>query len=292
MKTLLVSLFMLATAPLAAAASNAPEKIPNREVVQIAYETWGAGDTALVFIHDWSCDRSYWLKQLEVLALDYRLVAVDLGGHGASSSARKTWTIATYGNDVASVVTKLDLKRVILIGQGMGADAAVEAARRVRERVIGIVWVDAHKSLGTAPKPDEIDTLLSIYQKDFADAARTRVRGMFRPDADPALVDRVAADVSDAPQGIALTSLKSAYNFERDLPEVLKTLELPVVAINADDMPTDAASLGAHGVKTVIMARSGHFLMMEDPARFNKLLKVELDQLVLGTSGPQQAQAR
>ena len=47
---------------------------------------------------------------------------------------------------------------------------------------------------------------------------------------------------------------------------------LPVVAINPDNEPTDVAGLRRHGVETVLMRGVGHFLFLEDPQRFNRLL--------------------
>ncbi|NIS33422.1 MAG: alpha/beta hydrolase, partial [Actinobacteria bacterium] len=46
------------------------------------YDTRGSGDTALVFVHCWACDRAYWREQLDVFADRYRVVSLDLGGHG------------------------------------------------------------------------------------------------------------------------------------------------------------------------------------------------------------------
>jgi pimeloyl-ACP methyl ester carboxylesterase len=49
-------------------------------------------------------------------------------------------------------------------------------------------------------------------------------------------------------------------------------LKLPVVAINSDREPTDYDSLARHGVKAFVVPESGHFLMLEDPQRFNRTL--------------------
>jgi pimeloyl-ACP methyl ester carboxylesterase len=52
----------------------------------------------------------------------------------------------------------------------------------------------------------------------------------------------------------------------------LRKLTVPVVAINPDARPTDAEALRRHGVKAVLVAGVGHFLMLEAPDRFNRLL--------------------
>ena len=55
-----------------------------KDSVQIHYESGGNGSPALVFIHGWNCDRSYWSAQLPVFAATHQVVAIDLAGHGDS----------------------------------------------------------------------------------------------------------------------------------------------------------------------------------------------------------------
>jgi pimeloyl-ACP methyl ester carboxylesterase len=81
----------------------------------------GEGALVLVFVHGWSCDRSYWKGQLEPFSQHYKVVAIDLAGHGASGKERKNYTIESFGADVAAVVNKLNLQHIILIGHSMGA---------------------------------------------------------------------------------------------------------------------------------------------------------------------------
>jgi pimeloyl-ACP methyl ester carboxylesterase len=74
---------------------------------EIAYEVYGSGSRAIVLVHGWSCDRSYWVCQLSALSENGQVVAVDLAGHGESSGTRRDWTIAAFGSDVCSVVARL-----------------------------------------------------------------------------------------------------------------------------------------------------------------------------------------
>src|SRR5882762_1994438 len=90
--------------------------------IRIAYEVHGEGTPALVFVHGWSCDRNYWKGQLEPFAEQFKVVAIDLAGHGESELGRKAWTIGAFGADVAAVVKALGLQHVILIGHSMGGD--------------------------------------------------------------------------------------------------------------------------------------------------------------------------
>src|SRR5262245_26315272 len=114
--------------------------------VRIAFEDHGAELPALVFVHGWSCDRTYWRGQAP-LAERHRVVTIDLAGHGESGVDRASWTMAAFGGDVAAVVEQLGLDDAVLIGHSMGGDVIVEAAPLLGGRVRGLVWVDVYPSL-------------------------------------------------------------------------------------------------------------------------------------------------
>jgi len=50
--------------------------------LDIAFDVRGHGETALVFVHCWACDRTFWREQLDAFADRYRVVLLDFGGHG------------------------------------------------------------------------------------------------------------------------------------------------------------------------------------------------------------------
>lgn len=252
--------------------------VPSADGVPIAYEVHGQGEPALVLVHGWSCDRSYWKEQIEYLSPQYRLVLVDLAGHGESGAGRKDYTMSAFGADVAAVVDSLGLDKVVLVGHSMGGDVVVEAAKRLPGRVVGLVWVDDYKSLGPARSAAEVDAFVAKFRQDFRGTTSSFVRGLFAPNADPGLVDRVAKDMASAPPAVALSALHNSFANAAHIPADLAALKLPVVAINSDRDPTDHASLGKNGVKAFVMPDSGHFLMLEDAPRFNR----SLDSVIKG----------
>jgi pimeloyl-ACP methyl ester carboxylesterase len=278
--TLLIPLLwvMMAT-PACADPSAKYERAASIDGERIAYESAGEGDLAIVFVHGWSCDRTYFQHQFDAFAGRYQVVAIDLAGHGESSVGRENSTIALFGADVAAVVKKLDLKRTVLVGHSMGGDVVVAAARLLKGRVAGLIWVDDYKDLGP-PSPDaEIEAFAAQFKADFPGMADKVVRSLFRPDADPKLVDRIARDMASAPPQVGVTSIESSFKHARDIPGALAELKLPVIAINADNGPTDMESLARHGVKAVVMPGVGHFLMIEDPQRFNSLLATAIEEI-------------
>jgi pimeloyl-ACP methyl ester carboxylesterase len=78
--------------------------------------------------------------------------------------------------------------------------------------------------------------------------------------------------MSAAPPKIAVDALRHAVGNEPGVIAALARMTVPVVAINAEQGHTDTAALRRHGVEPVLMPGVGHFLMMEDPEGFNRLL--------------------
>jgi pimeloyl-ACP methyl ester carboxylesterase len=229
-----------------------------------------------VFVHGWSCDRRYWRHQLDAFAERHRAVALDLAGHGESGAGRRQWTMAGFGDDVAAVVRHLGLGEVVLVGQSMGGDVAVEAALRLAGQVTGVVWADTYHTLGDPPTGEELEASQAPFREDFVAATRALVRRMSGPATPDDLAEWVAADMSAAAPEAALDALGRAVGNEPAAADALGRLTCPVVAINAGWRPTDAA-LARHGVRSVVLPGAGHFLMLEDPDGFNRLLAEVVD---------------
>ncbi len=246
--------------------------------IPVRYEAHGTGAPALVFVHGWSCDRSYWSRQLGYFARRYQVVAIDLAGHGESGVGRQAWTMPAFGDDVLAVVEQLGLGSTVLISHSMGGDVIVEAALHLPGRVAGLVWADTYNTLGEPRTREEIQEFLVPFHEDFVTATRDLVRRMFVPSSDPVLVDSVAADMSAAPPEIAIDALEHAISNDPAILAGLRGLTAPVVAINPDYRPTDIEALRRHGVKTVLVSGVGHFLMMEDPDTFNRLLGETIEE--------------
>jgi pimeloyl-ACP methyl ester carboxylesterase len=242
--------------------------------VPIVYEVHGKGTPALVFVHGWSCDRSYWKAQIKAFAEHYRVVALDLAGHGASGTVRKEYSIESFGADVAAVVNKLNLYQVVLIGHSMGGDVIAAAARLLpRNRMAGLVMVDTYHELGEGRSPLQVQAFVAKLRSHFADSVLSFVRRLFIPSSDSALVEWVATDMASAPPRIALSAVEYSFNYSRQIAKTLQELRMPVVALNADYHPTDTVSMKRYGVDVVIVPGLGHFLMMENPERFNQVLE-------------------
>lgn len=263
--------------------ANRVDTVTSANGAGIVYEVHGdsVGKPAVVLVHCWSCDRGYWYAQVEELADDFKVVTIDLAGHGDSyPGSRDNFTTEAFAGDVAAVVGDLGWERVVLVGHSMGGGVIVEAARQLPGKVRGLIWVDAfHGVGGPGTPPEEIDAFIAPFDSNFVEQTRRFVRSMFPATTDSAISNRIATDMSSAPPAVATSAMRAAFRYDRRLPEALVELKLPVMAINADLFPTDTASMTAHGVTVFTMTGVGHFLQMEDPTRFNELLRAALDRM-------------
>ncbi len=252
--------------------------------VSLRYDVDGLGSPPLVFVHGWSCDRTYWEHQAKHFQSDHLVVVMDLAGHGESGLDRTTWSMEAFGQDVVSVVRRLDLKDVILIGHSMGGSVILEAARMMPNRVSAIVAVDTFFDIETMMSRDQADQFLRPFRSNFRAATRSYVREyMFTPATDASLIEAIAADMSLAPPDVAIESLASLVMY--DTPAALRKVGVPVHCINSDKVLTkvDVAREYAPSFDVSILPDVGHFLMMERPEEFNELLGQTLDALLSET---------
>lgn len=162
------------------AADETVRRVISADGVSISFEVKGRRETALVFIHGWSCDSEYWKAQLAFFSDAYTTVAVDLAGHGLSGADRRNWSMAAYGKDVAAVIRALPNQRVILIGHSMGGYVALEAAHLQPERVIGVVGVDSLQDLdGRQTDTQGAAALLTALRQQPREATRAFVLETF-----------------------------------------------------------------------------------------------------------------
>ena len=209
----------------------------------------------------------------------HQVIAIDLAGHGESGAGRHAWTMAAFGDDVVAVVEQLELEDIVLIGHSMGGDVIAEVAARLPHRVAGLVWVDVYSTLGEPRSSTELGAFVVPFREDFVTATRDFVRRMFVPSSPSDLVEWVVADMSAAPPEIALDGDGTRHRQRLCSSGSPERADRAVVAINADYRPNDIEALRRVGVETALMSGVGHFLMMEDPATFNRLLAETVEEL-------------
>ncbi len=254
--------------------------------VPIHYRVQGSGTPTLFFVHCWSGDQTYWKAQVSHFSSHYRVVTLDLAGHGESGVNRKDWTISAFARDVVAVVDELDLDEVVLIGHSMGGTVVLETTVHIPERLLALVGVDTLFDKWARFTPEQREQFLVPFRTNFIETTQNWVRhNLCLPTSDAALVDWVTADMSAAPPEVGAASMDAIYKWgKKDFSEALERLRMPVFMIQAESnaqnlqvVKSFASSFDSFQVLEV--SEVGHFIMMEEPETFNRLLARAIDQL-------------
>jgi len=242
----------------------------------INYYEQGQEGPVLVFVHGWSCDASYWRKQVEYFKDKYHMVLVDLAGHGRSGSERENYTMEAFGQDVKAVVESIGAEKVVLIGHSMGALVIAEAARLMPEKVIGLVAIDDLQNVEYPLGEEQFKEMTTPFKEDFKQGVRSFVTGMLRSDNSP-VNEWVISDMSLAEPRVALSAINGSLGgyLTGDVAKLFDGLDVPVVAVNADLWPTDVEANRRHIRDFELIELDGldHFLMLKAPERFNPALE-------------------
>lgn len=239
--------------------------------VEIAATVHSNGQPAVVLVHGWMCDQSYWEAQVPALSEHFGVVTIDLAGHGFSGTDRQAWTIASLGEDVAAVISHLQLKNVVVIGHSMGGRVGLETARLLPGTVIGVIGVDTLHDADQEWDPEEVGGLLAGFETDFEATCQGFVQSMFGERASVGTMDQITADMCGGPGeiGAALIQDYTAY----DLAAALRAARVPIRSINADKWPTNVSANQKYAdFDAVVLNGYGHFLMQEAPAELNEAL--------------------
>ena len=254
--------------------------------VTIHYEAAGAG-RPLVFVHGWAMSGRVWRFQQE-LAGAYRLITMDLRGHGQSTTPAAGYAIEDFAGDLAALVDNLDLSGAVLIGWSMGAQVALQAFPAIRSRLAGLVLVagtpkfSASEDYPYGLPAGDVKGMRLRLKRDYQKTMGEFFRGMFatgEPDLEQ--YQRIVHEIvmvghSPEPEAArqALQTLADA-----DLRCILPRIDLPVLLVHGSQdticLPTASRYMAERiPLSTLrIIEGSGHAPFMVRPTEFNGILQ-------------------
>lgn len=233
---------------------------------------------AVIFVHGWTCDETTWREQVPVLAKSYRVITLDLPGHGRSDAPSDgKFTVDLFAHAIESVRVEAKANRVVLIGHSMGAPVVRQYARLYPQHTVALVLVD-----GVIVRPDQIQRFWNNgTNSEGPNGPKFReqlIRSMFSTSTTPAEQKHILSMMLKAPEATASGAAKSLAD-----PSIWKedVLHLPVLGLYADHggrgdrqyLTKLFPSLEYHEIPG-----TGHFLMLEKPSEFNVLLLGFLDK--------------
>jgi len=230
----------------------------------------GSGAKTIVFVHGWTCDESSWQNQVPVFEKNYRVITLDLPGHGKSGSPTSgALTMELFAKAIEAVRVEAKAGKIVLVGHSMGTPVIREYARLYPANVAGLVPVDGVLHLSgspNAPNPERMKGPDGLKNRE------AMIRGMFGKSATPAIQAHILKMMLAAPETTAyqaMTATFAAANWKDE------TFGVPALGIYADhsaaDDPAYFKKTFPNG-STVEVPGTGHFVMMEKPDEFNQLL--------------------
>jgi pimeloyl-ACP methyl ester carboxylesterase len=253
---------------------------------RIDYNIYGDGDTTLFFVHGWCINQTYWDGQVDYFKDQYKVVTLDLPGHGKSDQNRKDWSIQNYASDVVMMIDALQLNNVVLIGHSMGGNIILEAAVAKQDAVIGFIGVDNFKDLGIEMSDEqkaEMANIVNQMRKDYQGVISGFAQGMlFAESTQKSISDRVMKDILNTPAEISVDIIESLSKVNEVEGAQMQILKLKVHLINTDGMPTDESQLSkycANSFEVHSIGNIGHYPMVEAPDQFNAILRGILESL-------------
>ncbi|MHA1964047.1 MAG: alpha/beta fold hydrolase, partial [Candidatus Thorarchaeota archaeon] len=115
----------------------------SKKTSNIYIDDGGDGSLPVVFVHSLAGNTQQWSAQLRHIRTTRRGIALDLRGHGQSSSPENDdYAIDSMAQDIQMVIDQLGIQRFILVGHSLGGSVAVAYAGAYPQRVAGLLLVD------------------------------------------------------------------------------------------------------------------------------------------------------
>lgn len=265
--------------------TNEPHNVAiSSDGVKVNFTQMGTGEPAIIFIHGWANRANIWDETMSHFSGKYKTVAVELFGSNESYNNRNDWSMALFGEDVASVIKKLKLNQVVLVGFSMGSAVIAETAKLLPEKTTGLVIVDDLKDVEMKYAPEMIAAIDS-FMMDLVTAPTNEkcVNGGFYKKNQEKSFQRVETMLRSSSKTGWRRSLQSYFKWvNEDCIESFKQIKVPVIAINSDMEPTKVETFRkyAPSFQAKIIPDVGHVVFWDNPEEFNRLLEESIQEFV------------
>jgi len=261
------------------------------QAVRLAYEIKGDGEP-LLLIHGLGSSQRDWQRQVPCFAERYRVITVDLRGHGKSDRPPTPYSIPLFARDIAGLVRTLELGAVHVLGLSLGGFIAFELAVEHADLVRSLVVVNSAPGLPRDRLRDRLQIAWGVFlRKLILRLFGMRALGQFlgnklfpQPDQQQLrqqLVERWAQNDADA----YLASLAATCSWNP--VDRLGSITCPTCVISGEHDLFPLALKQRYTAKLpnarlVVIPDSMHFTPLDQPERFNHTVMAFLGGLAEG----------
>jgi pimeloyl-ACP methyl ester carboxylesterase len=246
---------------------------------RVHYVNYGKGNDAIVLIHGWTCNLDNWHDQIPDLAAKYRVIAIDLPGHGKSDKSQIKYSMEHFARAVDAVMRDAKVKRAVLVGHSMGTPVARQFYRKYPKKTLAIVVVDG--SLKPFADDAMITNLLASLRKpSYKETLSPMFAGMMGPGLSAEAKERINASFGNTPQHVIVSAMEGMVDASIWGNDKITVPVLAIMAKNPYYPPNVEQSFReiAPNMEFHMWDGVGHFLMMEKPKEFNEAVLAFLEK--------------
>jgi pimeloyl-ACP methyl ester carboxylesterase len=230
----------------------------------VHYEAIGRGKP-VIFLHGWLGSWRYWMPTMEAVSDRYRTYAFDLWGFGDSDHNPQRYDIDSYVMQLTQFVESMGLSQLplALVGHALGAAIALLYASRTKAQPLRLMTVSTPLAISTIGKR------LTSGGGSLLDRVLGRRSAAEYPD--------VSMDAEKADANAIAFSARSMTNLE--LNRVMERIDAPLLLVHGEKDPfvpppaPDALRPSEQNIRSIDLADSKHFPMVDEATKFQRLLK-------------------
>lgn len=240
--------------------------------IEIHSSVRGQGPKTIIFVHGWTCDESSWAAQVAALEADYRVVTLDLPGHGKSDApAPNQFSMELFAQAVEAVRAEVGADKVVLVGHSMGGPVIRQYALDHPEHVAGLVAVDGQLDV----RPLASVRGLPTPTREM----RTAMIGtMFGPTTSPELQAQIRTMMMGAPDATAAGAMAAMFDPKNQSEQKIMAPALTIFAGTSQFASDQSTREVVPNWTSEQFAGTGHFVMMEQSEKFNATLRTFVEQ--------------
>lgn len=235
--------------------------------------TAGKGSKTVILVHGYTCDETTWSEQVPALAGQYRVVTLDLPGHGKSDAPKDgKFSMDLFARAIEAVRAEVKADRVVLVGHSMGTPVILRYAHLYPQHTLALVFADGLMPLDPAQAAAAANQSAMMAGPNGRATRETMIRSFFVAGTAPAVQTKVLNMMLGPPEATAVGAMNATREPAGQTTEIPMVPLLGIYAGPSHIASREAVLAHFPSAEYTAIPGTGHFLMLEKPEEFNRLL--------------------